>query len=106
MAADGACQLMPPHDVLALDWSRRSQNTQPLRCCKPRLLGSNGWTQSLKPLLLVAAMATTTMSSNILHKALDPDIDTPSLGPPSHTLDSCLVLYDVSLLIVSSCLRP
>lgn len=96
---------MPPHYLLALDWSRRPRNSQPLGCCKPRLLGSNGWTQSLKPLLWVAATATT-MSSNVLHKVLDQDIhDTPGLGPPSQTLDLCLVPCDVSLFMVSSCLR-
>lgn len=62
---------MPPHDLLALDWSRRPRDSQPLGCCKPRLLGSNGWTQWLKPLLWVAATATT-MSSNVLHKVSRP----------------------------------
>jgi len=48
MTAHGSGRLMPAHDVLALDWLKRPRNAQPLRCCKPRLLGSNGWTQSLK----------------------------------------------------------
>lgn len=81
---------MPPHKCWLWDWSRRPRNSQPLGCCKPRLLGSNGWTQSLKPLLWVAATATatTTMSSNVLHKVLDDqDIhETPGLGPPSQNI--------------------